>query len=61
MQWDLRSDVLLTECVTEVRIAVVQLLVTKVKADNLQRAWSLVKEAAGQGAKVVVLPVSMIW
>uniref|UniRef100_A0A8B9R994 omega-amidase n=1 Tax=Astyanax mexicanus TaxID=7994 RepID=A0A8B9R994_ASTMX len=32
------------------------LAVTKVKSDNLQRACSLVKEAAGQGAKVVVLP-----
>uniref|UniRef100_A0A8B9JRV5 omega-amidase n=1 Tax=Astyanax mexicanus TaxID=7994 RepID=A0A8B9JRV5_ASTMX len=38
------------------RLAVVQLAVTKVKSDNLQRACSLVKEAAGQGAKVVVLP-----
>uniref|UniRef100_A0A8B9JRT4 omega-amidase n=1 Tax=Astyanax mexicanus TaxID=7994 RepID=A0A8B9JRT4_ASTMX len=37
-------------------LAVVQLAVTKVKSDNLQRACSLVKEAAGQGAKVVVLP-----
>ncbi|XP_026801421.2 omega-amidase NIT2 [Pangasianodon hypophthalmus] len=38
------------------RLAVVQLHVTKLKADNLSRAQKLVKEAAGQGAKVVVLP-----
>ncbi|XP_017335185.1 omega-amidase NIT2 isoform X1 [Ictalurus punctatus] len=38
------------------RLAVVQLHVTKLKAENLSRAQKLVKEAAGQGAKVVVLP-----
>uniref|UniRef100_A0A667Y2T9 omega-amidase n=1 Tax=Myripristis murdjan TaxID=586833 RepID=A0A667Y2T9_9TELE len=38
------------------RLAVVQLHVTKVKADNLSRARRLIKEAAGQGSKVVVLP-----
>ncbi|KAL4656869.1 omega-amidase NIT2 [Arapaima gigas] len=38
------------------RLALVQLHVTKVKADNLRRARELVKEAAGQGAKVIVLP-----
>lgn len=37
----------------------VQLHVSKIKADNLGRAQKLVKEAAGQGAKVVVLPVSI--
>lgn len=42
----------------EFRLAVVQLKVTSVKADNLSRARSLVKEAAGQGSKVVLLPVS---
>ncbi|XP_062854049.1 omega-amidase NIT2 [Trichomycterus rosablanca] len=41
---------------TKFRLAVVQLHVTKLKADNLNRAKRLVKEAAGQGAKVVVLP-----
>lgn len=40
-------------------MAAVQLRVTKVKADNVARAERLVKEAAGQGAKVVVLPVSI--
>lgn len=35
----------------------VQLQVTSVKADNLSRARRLVKEAAGQGSKVVLLPV----
>lgn len=39
----------------------VQLHVSKIKADNLGRAQKLVKEAAGQGAKVVVLPVSNIF
>ncbi|CAB1314440.1 unnamed protein product, partial [Coregonus sp. 'balchen'] len=38
------------------RLAVVQLHVTKVKADNLSRARGLISEAAGHGAKVVVLP-----
>ncbi|KAK6320739.1 hypothetical protein J4Q44_G00098460 [Coregonus suidteri] len=40
----------------EFRLAVVQLHVTKVKADNLSRARGLISEAAGHGAKVVVLP-----
>lgn len=44
----------------EFRLAVVQLHVSKVKADNLCRAKSLIKEASGQGAKVVVLPVSVV-
>uniref|UniRef100_A0A8C7LKD9 omega-amidase n=1 Tax=Oncorhynchus mykiss TaxID=8022 RepID=A0A8C7LKD9_ONCMY len=38
------------------RLAVVQLHVTKVKADNLSRARGLIKEAAARGAKLVVLP-----
>lgn len=42
---------------TEFRLAVIQLKVTSVKADNLSRARGLVKEAAGQGSKVVLLPV----
>ncbi|GAA6078194.1 omega-amidase NIT2, partial [Tachysurus ichikawai] len=41
---------------TEFRLAVVQLHVTKLKSENLSRAQKLVKEAAGQGAKLVVLP-----
>uniref|UniRef100_A0A4W6DZ97 omega-amidase n=1 Tax=Lates calcarifer TaxID=8187 RepID=A0A4W6DZ97_LATCA len=41
---------------SEFRLAVVQLQVTSVKADNLNRARRLVKEAAGQGSKVVLLP-----
>ncbi|XP_007249145.3 omega-amidase NIT2 [Astyanax mexicanus] len=45
-----------SKAMSKFRLAVVQLAVTKVKSDNLQRACSLVKEAAGQGAKVVVLP-----
>lgn len=44
------------KAMSKFRLAVVQLLVTKVKSDNLHRACSLIKEAAGQGAKVVVLP-----
>ncbi|XP_048855233.1 omega-amidase NIT2 [Brienomyrus brachyistius] len=46
----------LVKAMSKFRLAVVQLNVTKVKADNLKRAQELVKEAAGQGAKVVVLP-----
>uniref|UniRef100_A0A3P9LAL2 omega-amidase n=1 Tax=Oryzias latipes TaxID=8090 RepID=A0A3P9LAL2_ORYLA len=38
------------------RLAVVQLQVTSVKADNLSRARRLVQQAAGQGSKVVLLP-----
>ncbi|MBN3299520.1 NIT2 amidase, partial [Amia calva] len=40
----------------EFRLALVQLHVSAVKTDNLRRARALVKEAAGQGAKVVTLP-----
>ncbi|KAL6458036.1 hypothetical protein MHYP_G00332660 [Metynnis hypsauchen] len=46
----------ISKAMSKFRLGLVQLLVTKAKADNLQRACSLVKEAAGQGAKVVVLP-----
>lgn len=38
------------------RLAVVQLQVTAVKAENLSRARRLVKEAAGRGGQVVLLP-----
>ncbi|KAF7711937.1 omega-amidase NIT2 [Silurus meridionalis] len=41
---------------TNFRLAVVQLHVTQLKSQNLSRAQKLVKEAAGQGAKIVVLP-----
>lgn len=40
----------------EFRLAVVQLHVTSVKADNLSNARRLIQEAAGRGSKVVVLP-----
>ncbi|XP_028259647.1 omega-amidase NIT2 isoform X2 [Parambassis ranga] len=43
-------------CFSEFRLAVVQLQVRSVKADNLSRARRLVKEAAGQGSAVVLLP-----
>ncbi|KPP66252.1 omega-amidase NIT2-like [Scleropages formosus] len=46
----------LVKAMSKFRLAVVQLRVTKVKEDNLRRARELVKEAAGQGAKVIVLP-----
>ncbi|KAG9461798.1 hypothetical protein GDO78_015716 [Eleutherodactylus coqui] len=42
------------------RLALVQLLVSPVKSDNLERACELVKKAAQQGAQIVALPVSMI-
>ncbi|XP_076004729.1 omega-amidase NIT2 [Genypterus blacodes] len=44
------------KAMTKFRLAVIQLQVSSVKADNLSRARSLVKEAAGQGSKVVLLP-----
>ncbi|XP_046893060.1 omega-amidase NIT2 [Hypomesus transpacificus] len=46
----------LVKAMSKFRLAVVQLHVTKVKADNLTKARRLIKEAASQGAKVVVLP-----
>ncbi|CAM9174061.1 unnamed protein product [Lampetra planeri] len=41
---------------SEFRLAVIQLQVTSGKADNLSRARSLVREAAAQGSRVVLLP-----
>ncbi|KAM4701420.1 omega-amidase NIT2 [Discoglossus pictus] len=38
------------------KVALVQLLVSPAKSDNLNRACKLIKEAAQQGAKVVALP-----
>ncbi|XP_054458755.1 omega-amidase NIT2 [Anoplopoma fimbria] len=38
------------------RLAVVQLHVTSVKAENLNRARGLVREAAGRGGQLVLLP-----
>ncbi|KAJ7993575.1 hypothetical protein DPEC_G00273820 [Dallia pectoralis] len=46
----------LIKTMSKFRLAVIQLHVTKVKADNLSRARRLIREAAGQGAQVVVLP-----
>ncbi|KAG5275992.1 hypothetical protein AALO_G00126750 [Alosa alosa] len=46
----------ITKAMSKFRLAVVQLHVSKVKADNLSRAKRLIQEASGQGAKVVVLP-----
>lgn len=45
-----------TKVMSKFRLAVVQLQVSSVKADNLSRVRRLVKEAAGQGSKVVLLP-----
>ncbi|MED6260592.1 Carbon-nitrogen hydrolase [Ataeniobius toweri] len=45
-----------SEVMSKFRLAVVQLRVSSVKADNLSRVQRLVKEAAGQGSKVVLLP-----
>ncbi|XP_033866484.2 omega-amidase NIT2 [Acipenser ruthenus] len=41
---------------TKFRLALVQLLVSPVKSENLSRARRLIKEAGGQGAKIVALP-----
>ncbi|XP_026537589.1 omega-amidase NIT2 [Pseudonaja textilis] len=38
------------------RLALIQLHVSAVKTDNLNRACRLVRTAAGQGAKIVILP-----
>lgn len=46
----------LAKAMSKFRLAVVQLQVSAVKADNLSRAQRLVKEAAEQGGKVVLLP-----
>ncbi|KAM8888125.1 omega-amidase NIT2 isoform 1-T1 [Synchiropus picturatus] len=46
----------LKKAMSKFRLAVVQLQVTGVKADNLVRARRLVKEAASQGSQLVLLP-----
>ncbi|XP_022607158.1 omega-amidase NIT2 isoform X1 [Seriola dumerili] len=46
----------LAKAMSRFRLGVVQLQVTGAKADNLSRARGLVKEAAGKGSKVVLLP-----
>ncbi|XP_027883022.1 omega-amidase NIT2 [Xiphophorus couchianus] len=45
-----------TRIMSKFRLAVVQLQVSSVKADNLSKVRRLVKEAAEQGSKVVLLP-----
>uniref|UniRef100_A0A147ACM6 omega-amidase n=1 Tax=Fundulus heteroclitus TaxID=8078 RepID=A0A147ACM6_FUNHE len=45
-----------TKAMSKFRLAVVQLQVSSAKADNLSRVRRLVKEAAGQGSEVVLLP-----
>nr|XP_033937903.1 omega-amidase NIT2 isoform X1 [Pseudochaenichthys georgianus] len=46
----------LAKAMSKFRLAVVQLQVGGVKADNLSRAKRLVKEAAGRGSNLVMLP-----
>ncbi|XP_034003577.1 omega-amidase NIT2 [Trematomus bernacchii] len=46
----------LAKAMSKFRLAVVQLQVGAVKADNLSRAKRLVKEAAGRGGNLVLLP-----
>ncbi|XP_058495309.1 omega-amidase NIT2 [Solea solea] len=46
----------LPRVMSKFRLAVVQLHVTSVKSENLSRTRTLVKEAAQQGSKVVLLP-----
>nr|XP_057929936.1 omega-amidase NIT2 isoform X4 [Doryrhamphus excisus] len=46
----------ITKAMSKFRLAVIQLQVSSVKADNLSRARRLINEAAGQGSKVVLLP-----
>ncbi|XP_056270718.1 omega-amidase NIT2 [Pseudoliparis swirei] len=44
------------KAMSKFRLAVVQMRVTSVKAENLSRARKLVKEAAGKGSQLVLLP-----
>ncbi|XP_057697374.1 omega-amidase NIT2 isoform X2 [Corythoichthys intestinalis] len=44
------------KAMSKFRLAVIQLQVGSVKADNLNRARRFIDEAAGQGSKVVLLP-----
>ncbi|KAM9384704.1 omega-amidase NIT2 [Pholidichthys leucotaenia] len=46
----------LAKVMSKFRLAVVQLQVSGVKAENLSRARRMVKEAAGEGSEVVLLP-----
>lgn len=41
------------------RLGIIQLQVSTIKAENLNRACGFVRTAAAQGAKLVVLPVSI--
>ncbi|XP_078265716.1 omega-amidase NIT2 isoform X1 [Rhinoraja longicauda] len=41
---------------TKFRLALIQLMVSPLKANNLSRVGALVKEAASRGAKIVTLP-----
>uniref|UniRef100_G3PL40 omega-amidase n=1 Tax=Gasterosteus aculeatus aculeatus TaxID=481459 RepID=G3PL40_GASAC len=55
--WTARADMAaVAKAMSKFRLAVVQLHVTSVKADNLSRARGLVKEAAGRGSQLVLLP-----
>lgn len=45
-----------TAAMSKFRLALIQLFVSPVKSDNLNRASKLIREAAQQGAKVVALP-----
>ncbi|KAJ1117269.1 hypothetical protein NDU88_005469 [Pleurodeles waltl] len=45
-----------TAAMTKFRLALIQLFVSPVKSDNLNRACKLIREAAQEGAKVVALP-----
>ncbi|XP_068599804.1 omega-amidase NIT2 [Brachionichthys hirsutus] len=46
----------LAKAMSKFRLAVIQMHVSGVKADNLTRARGLVRDAAGQGSEVVLLP-----
>ncbi|CAJ1059877.1 omega-amidase NIT2 [Xyrichtys novacula] len=46
----------LAKTMSKFRLAVIQLQVTAVKADNLSRARRLVNQAAAQGSQMVLLP-----
>ncbi|XP_043849418.1 LOW QUALITY PROTEIN: omega-amidase NIT2 [Dromiciops gliroides] len=45
-----------SKAMAQFRLALIQLRVSSVKSDNLNRAGEFIKEAASQGAKIIALP-----
>lgn len=47
-------------CVLEFRLALIQILTDRFREKNLQKIPKMVRQAAQNGAKIVVLPVRML-